>query len=77
MTNIIFGQYLINFGFASKEEKKSILRENEDKIIFMDLTCYDPEEFYGEFSQLKGSFAALFCDENKWKFILKKEAKSF
>src|SRR5690606_20471699 len=31
----------------------------------MDLTCYDPAEFYGEFSNLKGSFAALFCDEDK------------
>ncbi len=29
----------------------------------MDLTCFDPDEFYQEFNQLKGSFAALFCDE--------------
>jgi 3-hydroxybutyryl-CoA dehydrogenase len=31
----------------------------------MDLTCYDPEEFYHEFPQLKGAFAALFADEEK------------
>jgi len=31
----------------------------------MDLTCYDPNEFYNEFPQLKGTFAALFCDERK------------
>ena len=31
----------------------------------MDLTCYDPAEFYQEFPQLRGTFAALFCDESK------------
>jgi hypothetical protein len=65
MTNILFEDILINFGFSSKEEKKNLLRENKDKKIFMDLTCFDPEEFYQEYPQLKGAFAALFCDETK------------
>jgi 3-hydroxybutyryl-CoA dehydrogenase len=65
MTNILFENILINFGFGTKEEKKAILKENSQRDIFMDLTCYDPEEFYQEFPQLKGTFAALFCDENK------------
>ncbi len=65
MTNISFDNILLNFGFGTKEEKKKILRENPDKKIFMDLTCYDPSEFYSEFPQLRGSFAALFCDEQK------------
>lgn len=65
MTNVIFENNLISFGFGSKEEMKSLLRENADKNIYMDLTCYDPEEFYSEFPHLKGSFAALFCDEAK------------
>ena len=65
MTNVSFENILLNFGFGSKEEKKKILKENSDKHIYMDLTCYDPAEFYSEFSQLKGTFAALFSDEEK------------
>ncbi len=65
MTNFSFDNILLNFGFGTKEEKKNILRENPSKKIFMDLTCYDPSEFYSEFPHLKGSFAALFCDELK------------
>lgn len=65
MTNVSFENILINFGFGLKEEKKEILKKNPDKLIFMDLTCFDPAEFYAEFPQLKGSFAALFCDEEK------------
>ncbi len=65
MTNVSFDNILINFGFGTKEEKKRILVENQDKKVYMDLTCYDPAEFYAEFPQLKGSFAALFADEEK------------
>jgi 3-hydroxybutyryl-CoA dehydrogenase len=65
MTNVTFGNVLMNFGFGSKEDKKSILREHSGKDVFMDLSCYDPAEFYSEFAHLKGAFAALFCDENK------------
>src|SRR5690606_22287074 len=65
MTNVSFEDILINFGFGTKEEKKEILKQNPDKKVYMDLTCFDPAEFYAEFSQLKGSFAALFCDEEK------------
>lgn len=65
MTNVSFENILINFGFGTKEEKKAVLKEHTDKEVFMDLTCYDPDEFYAEFPQLKGSFAALFCDEAK------------
>lgn len=65
MTNVMFDDVLVNFGFGSKEEKKTLLREHAGKKVYMDLTCYDPEEFYREFPQLKGSFAALFCDEQK------------
>jgi 3-hydroxybutyryl-CoA dehydrogenase len=65
MTNIQFENILINFGFGTKEEKKQILKENSHKDVFMDLTCFDPQEFYSIFPQLKGSFAALFCDGDK------------
>jgi 3-hydroxybutyryl-CoA dehydrogenase len=65
MTNVNFGNVLINFGFGTKEEKRSVLRQNPSSNVYMDLTCYDPEEFYFEFPQLKGAFAALFCDEEK------------
>ena len=65
MTNVTFDNILINFGFGTKEEKKEILKANSGKEIYMDLTCYDPAEFYAEHPDLKGSFAALFCDEEK------------
>lgn len=65
MTNVSFDNVLINFGFASKDEKKAVLSANADKAVYMDLTCFDPAEFYAEFPQLKGSFAALFADEAK------------
>jgi 3-hydroxybutyryl-CoA dehydrogenase len=65
MTNINAENILINFGFGTKEEKKQILKDNSDKEVFMDLTCYDPQDFYSAFPQLKGSFAALFCDSEK------------
>lgn len=65
MTNVSFENFLINFGFGSKEEKQNILKENPEKHVIMDLTCYDPKDFYDEYPQLKGTFAALFCDESK------------
>jgi hypothetical protein len=64
MTNVSFGDYLLNFGFGTKEEKKEILRNHSAKTV-MDLTCYDPKEFYSEFPHLIGSFSALFSDESK------------
>lgn len=65
MTNVSFGSFLLNFGFGSKEDKKNILRNNPDKKVVMDLTCFDPAEFYKEFPNLIGSFAALFAGEEK------------
>jgi 3-hydroxybutyryl-CoA dehydrogenase len=65
MTNVLFENIILSFGHASKEEKKSFLKQNATKDIYMDLTCFDPAEFYAEFPQLKGSFAALFCDAEK------------
>lgn len=65
MTNVNFENIILNFGFGTKEEKKQFLKENPSQNIYMDLTCFDPSEFYSEFSNLKGSFAALFCDESK------------
>lgn len=65
MTNVQFDNFLINFGFGTKAEKQEVLKSNPEKHVIMDLTCYDPQEFYDEYPQLKGTFAALFCDEAK------------
>jgi hypothetical protein len=62
MTNLKFDNILINFGFGTKEEKIQILQENPNRDVYMDLTCFDPSDFYSAHPQLKGSFAALFCD---------------
>ena len=77
MTNIEFDGYILQFGFGTKLEKKKFLAMNPDKKIYMDLTCCDPQEFYLEFPQLKGSFAALFCDETKKMEIHFKEKSQF
>lgn len=65
MTNVSFENIVVNFGFGTKEEKKTLLRSLCDKKVYMDLSCFDPQEFYSEFPQLQGTFAALFCDEEK------------
>ncbi len=65
MTSVMFDDVLIGFGFGTKEEKKALLAKHSEKKVYLDLTCYDPAEFYAEFTNLKGSFAALFCDEEK------------
>lgn len=65
MNNIYLDGIVINFGYASKEEKKKFLQDHSDKSVYMDLTCYNPDEFYNEFPQLKGVFSALFADEAK------------
>lgn len=65
MTNVQFANFILSFGHASKAEKKAFLKANTDKKIVMDLTCFDPADFYQEFSHLIGSFSALFCDEQK------------
>lgn len=65
MTNLKFQNSLIHFGFSTKEELKQILEANPDRDVYLDLTCYDPSEFYQVYPQLKGSFSALFCDEEK------------
>lgn len=65
MTNMIFDNFVLNFGFGTKEEKKELLKKHSDKSVYMDLTCFDPAEFYQEFPNLKGAFSALFADESK------------
>ena len=78
MTNLKFDNILINFGFGTKEEKIKILQENPNKDVFMDLTCFDPSDFYSHYPQLKGSFAALFCDlDKKIEVHLKEKSESF
>jgi 3-hydroxybutyryl-CoA dehydrogenase len=77
MTNVSFGDIVLNFGFGTKLEKKSFLAQNTEKIVYMDLTCFDPNEFYTEFPNLKGTFASLFADEDKKIEIHYKEKNPF
>ncbi|HXH30540.1 MAG TPA: 3-hydroxyacyl-CoA dehydrogenase family protein [Bacteriovoracaceae bacterium] len=65
MTNLTLGNLLINFGHGSKVEKAAVLRANDHMKVYMDLTCFDPSEFYQEHPNLCGSFSALFCNETK------------
>lgn len=65
MTNVIIDNILLSFGHGTKTEKKMILKDHPSHEVYMDLTCFNPDEFYSEFTNLKGSFAALFADKNK------------
>lgn len=56
---------VIEFGYKTREEIKTFLSHHQNDQVYMDLSCYDPADFYNEYPQLKGSFAALFCDEDK------------
>jgi len=65
MTNFEMDNILINFGFGTKEEKIKVLKSHPNRNVFMDLTCYDQEEFFKNHTNLKGTFSALFCNEDK------------
>ncbi len=56
---------IVEFGYKKKQEIISFLESHPNDNVYMDLSCYDPAEFYSSYPQLKGAFAALFCDENK------------
>lgn len=56
---------IVEFGYKTKAEIKTFLTHHQNDQVYMDLSCYDPAEFYFEYPQLKGSFAALFADESK------------
>jgi hypothetical protein len=65
MTNLEFRDYLISFGHGTKQQKSQILLEHQDKKVIMDLTCFDPEEFYHNHKNLVGCFSALLCHSSK------------
>ncbi len=56
---------IIEFGYKTREQIKEFLSHHQQDQVYMDLSCYDPEDFYFEYPQLKGAFAALFADESK------------
>ncbi|MBL7663980.1 MAG: hypothetical protein JNM93_02515 [Bacteriovoracaceae bacterium] len=55
------GSVVIDFTGGDKNHKKSLLKNLSEKncIIYSDLTCFNPEEFYAEFPKLYGVFSAL------------------
>jgi 3-hydroxybutyryl-CoA dehydrogenase len=65
MTSVRFDDILLVFGFGTKQQLKALLQENPTRRVFMDLTCYDPQEFYESYPQLHGAFAGLFAGEDK------------
>lgn len=67
---------IVEFGFKTRDEIKEFLTRHQNDQVYMDLSCYDPAEFYSEYPQLKGAFAALFADESKKIEIHLKEKNS-
>jgi hypothetical protein len=62
---INMNRMIIEFGFKTREEIKNFMNAHHNDQVYLDLSCYDPADFYFEYPQLKGSFAALFADESK------------
>lgn len=56
---------VIEFGFKTREEIKSFMDQHRNDQVYLDLSCYDPADFYSDYPQLKGSFSALFADDRK------------
>lgn len=62
---IVMNKVIVEYGYKTKAEIKAFMTHHQNDHVYMDLSCYDPADFYFEYPQLKGSFAALFADESK------------
>ncbi len=57
-------EWILDLSVGTKQDKEAFLTLHVDKNVVMDLTCFDPQDFYARFPQLKGVCATL-LSENK------------
>jgi len=55
----------MDLGHGTREEKEAFLKLHADKNVLLDLTCFDPQDFYARFPQLKGVCSTLLSQNNK------------
>ena len=51
--------WVIDLSDSDQATKEAFLRQHADAHVVMDLTCFDPQDFYRRFPQLKGVCASL------------------
>jgi 3-hydroxybutyryl-CoA dehydrogenase len=51
--------WVMDLTASDKETKEAFLIKNADMNVLMDLTCFDPQEFYQRFPQLKAVCSTL------------------
>jgi 3-hydroxybutyryl-CoA dehydrogenase len=57
--------WAIDLSAGSYQDKVRFLEEHADQYVLMDLTCFDPIEFYARFPQLKAVCSTLLSHNNK------------
>lgn len=57
--------WVLDLTHGTREQKEAILRQHADKHVLMDLTCFDPQDFYARFPQLKGACSTLLSQNKK------------
>ncbi|MFP5491982.1 MAG: 3-hydroxyacyl-CoA dehydrogenase family protein [Bacteriovoracia bacterium] len=57
--------WAIDLSNGSYQDKVQFLEDHSDKMVLMDLTCFDPIEFYRHFPQLKAVCSTLLSHNNK------------
>ncbi len=57
--------WVIDLSHGTQAQKEAFLHLHADKNVLMDLTCFDPEDFYARFPQLKGVCSTLLSHNKK------------
>jgi 3-hydroxybutyryl-CoA dehydrogenase len=58
-------EWVMDLSAGEKEAKEAFLRQHADKNVLMDLTCYDAQDFYQRFPQLKAVCSTLLSHNMK------------
>ncbi len=57
--------WVLDLSASDKETKEAFLEQHADKNVLMDLTCFDPQDFYQRFPQLKAVCSTLLSHNKK------------
>ena len=58
-------EWVMDLSDSDLAAKEAFLRHHADKNVLMDLTCFDPEDFYQRFPQLKAVCSTLLSYNKK------------
>lgn len=57
--------WVMDLSHGTKAQKEAFLQQHADKNVLMDLTCFDAEDFYARYPQLKGVCSTLLSHNKK------------